>query len=465
MSLQATINLNNKNNLTKKLEFKDNSKGIPRAVIPNKINTKDIFYNKSESKEKSTTRKFNIQKQNQKIIFLVKNIKQIENNNYLTKKVIIKTSKNNSLSKPLSINSSRKQTINRDCNNKDKNKENYKDNNIDKKNKIYHSKTIDIKKNESKNNVNINSNTIKEKNNKTIKNICSNLKYKTTTFIPKRMSTGVNKTINNHSINNPFEENNFNNSCVKSNNPFLFMNQPISPMTLEMEKFKKTKLKERKNTEKNLKIAKKREYNSINKGNKNSNKIKKNTKVSKNEYNLDKYKDYFQTETSEKYDKKHFKLEKYEIPKINKESTLEVDTNIYQISYTNSNKYKNIYTEESNINPQEYMSINNSIEFNNIYSISSSSNNNLNESEKSKDKDSLKNKKTSILYTNNNYNNKSLKTSSFTAYNSKTEQNLSKDNNIILNNKNSNLNKFMNTFKNKSLGFTQILNKIHLILL
>ena len=55
----------------------------------------------------------------------------------------------------------------------------------------------------------------------------------------------------------------------------------------------------------------------------------------------------------------HFNLEKYRIPKINKEKTIKINNKIYPINYNNSNKFNNLYNEsENNDNIQEYLSIN-----------------------------------------------------------------------------------------------------------
>lgn len=117
MSLQIkTTNNSNTYNPTQKSEAKDKIKLINRVSVTNRINTKDIFENISKNKEKSTVSKFNIQKSNQKRVFLVKTISQIDNKKYITKKIIIKTSKNNSQSKPLNTNLSLKGTKNKNDN-------------------------------------------------------------------------------------------------------------------------------------------------------------------------------------------------------------------------------------------------------------------------------------------------------------------------------------------------------------
>ena len=445
-------NISNIKNFPKKLDAKDNLKTKPRLSATNKINTKDIFGNKSENKIKSSVNNFDKQKSYQKKVSFDKTTKKIDNNNYLSKEIIMKNnhkkdytknSKNNSLSKPLNINTSSKITSNENDN---------KDNN----NELYQSKTLFIINKEIKSNINMNSNANIEMNNKTIKNICTNLKYKATTFIPNKANANTNININELIISNPFQRNTLNKSQIKFYNPFNFIKQPFSPMTLEMEKFKKMKMRERENTEKKLTFKKTKKYNhSTNKREKNYNKIKVNNEFLKNKNNFDKYKEYFQTEISEKNEKIDLNLEQYQIQKINKETTIEVDKDIYHIDSNNSDKYNNLYIEnKKNINTQEYIVINNSTENNKICSISSSINN-LNKT--NKNKDSLRNNKASILYKSNN-DVDSKKTSSFITHNSKKEKNSPKNNNITLNNGNIDSNKFLNTYENKSFAFHLIKN-------
>ena len=287
-----------------------------------------------------------------------------------------------------------------------------------------------------------------EMNNKIIKNICSNLKYKTTTFIPNKTNERINNTINNHNINSHFQRNTLNNTETKPYNPFNLMNQPISPMALEMETFKKMKMRERKKTEKNLKNMAKRDYNN-NKREKSNDKIYMNNKSLKNENNFEKHKEYFQTQPFKKYERNDSKAEKNKIQKVNKETTIEVDNNIYHVNYNNSNKNNILINKNDiNINPQEYISVNNSIDNNNIYSFSLSVDN-LNEDDMRKEKDSLRNNKIPKLYNYKDYNSNILKTSSFITYDSKNEEKNYIDKKI-------NLNKFTKIHQNKSLGFHKI---------
>ena len=440
MSYQIqTTYISNINKEKQRLASKDRVK--PRQTVTVRINTNDIFGNKSENKIKTTTSKFNFQKdsQNQKKIYLVKATKIINNSNLLVKNLIIKNSKNSSVSKPTSMASSANRTISKE------------DNNNNKEKKIF--QTIDANPRDIKDIKNNNINHIvKEINSKTIKSICSNLKYKTNTFIPNRTNCYANNSTNT-TINNPFQQNTLNYSQINPNNPFNFMNQPISPMTLEMEIFKKMKMRERKNTEKNMKF--KRDYNSaqkkniLNKANLNLN----SNKYPKNDFDKLKEKPHLQTEIS---DKINFNLEKHNTQKMQKDITIQIDdNNIYQIN--SNNKYNTLFTEsEINLNPHDYLSINNSIENNNICSISSSINN-INGNEKSKnEKNSKNNKKSSILYNQNKAIKNAVKIANFMTIDDKRMTNNSKkpiDNNInnINNYKKLRLNNIMKTYQVKSL--------------
>ena len=179
---------------------KNKSKSKKRATVTSKINTKDIFENKSEIKIKTTISKFNFEKSNEKRVYYIKSIKTIENPTNLYKKLNIK------IKKPLNIYKPRIKTESKD----DKQEK-----------KTFQSKTLEIK-NDFDNNLNIiniynnntniintintDSNFINEISKRTIKNIdtissainlSSNDKYKSNTFMPNR----VNSSIDNNSIN------------------------------------------------------------------------------------------------------------------------------------------------------------------------------------------------------------------------------------------------------------------------
>ena len=88
--------------------------------------------------------------------------------------------------------------------------------------------------------------------NNTIKAIKANIKYKEKTFIPNKID---NKNINRKNLNTISEpENNIKNNDKidknrnqsQKNNPFNMINQPIDPMTIEMKKYKKMKMRENK---------------------------------------------------------------------------------------------------------------------------------------------------------------------------------------------------------------------------
>ena len=126
MSYQTrTTYITNLNKKKQRLESKDGVK--QRQTFITRINAKDILGNKSENKRKTTTSKFNFQKekeipnQNQKKVYLVKALKTIDSFNPLTKKLLIKNSKNSSISKPSNITSSTNRIRTKeDNNNKEK---------------------------------------------------------------------------------------------------------------------------------------------------------------------------------------------------------------------------------------------------------------------------------------------------------------------------------------------------------
>jgi hypothetical protein len=193
------------------------------------------------------------------------------------------------------------------------------------------------------------------------------------------MPNRVNSSIDNNSINTNISNHLQKNNKKKSNkkivtNPFILMNQPKSPMDLEMEKFKKMKMQERKNSEQKMKL--KRDNNSTNKRGKIINKTK--TNLNKETFDINKYnkyKDYLNTEVSEKYDNEKYNIEKKNIPKLNNQATIEVDNKLFHINYNNSYKYTNLFTEnDNNVFPQDFITINNLNENNNICSISASIN-------------------------------------------------------------------------------------------
>ena len=194
---------------------KNKSKSKKRATVTSKINTKDIFENKSEIKIKTTISKFNFEKSNEKRVYYIKSIKTIENPTKLYKKLNIKISKNNFIKKPLNIYKPRIKTESKD----DKQEK-----------KTFQSKTLEIK-NDFDNNLNIiniynnntniinsintyntNSNFINEISKRTIKNIdtinsvinlSSNDKYKSNTFMPNRVNSSIdNTTINTNTTDN-----------------------------------------------------------------------------------------------------------------------------------------------------------------------------------------------------------------------------------------------------------------------
>ena len=329
MSLQ--IKTSNISNIIKN----DKPKSKPRISDNININTENIFGNKSDNKVKTTISKFNIQKPSQKKIY----IKTFENTDVLSKKINLKISETKTISKPFHKTITKTKVLSKEENKYNKN--------------ISVNNIFEDENNENPNN--INNKLIKLMNNKTIKSICSNLKYKTTTFIQNK-TRSINSSIKslntkNSPMNNPFNQRTINEWEFKSNNPFYHIEQPVSPMELEMAKFKKMKMQERKNTEKKIKIYPKMEFNSHNKTLKNMN-----VNI------LGKYKESFKTGKNE-YDKNIFNLEKYRIPKINKEKTIKINNKIYPINYNNSNKFNNLYNEsENNDNIQEYLSINNLIE-------------------------------------------------------------------------------------------------------
>ena len=147
-----------------------------------------------------------------------------------------------------------------------------------------------------------NANTDRNSNNK-VRNTFSNLKYKTNinsssknrvknkkfNTINININTSNNTVINNHikensnlntitnvtneslsneiprSSNKVYSKNKLDESQAKQNrNPFDFMNQPVSPMRIEMEKFKEMKTKERKSAMQKI-IKEKRKFSSSNK--------------------------------------------------------------------------------------------------------------------------------------------------------------------------------------------------------
>ena len=122
--------------------------------------------------------------------------------------------------------------------------------------------------------------------NKTIKVIKSNNKIKDNTFIPNKIVTEhINnktiETIKEPNINIIKNNNNINNKRqLKNSNPFILINQPVEPMIIEMEKFKKMKMREKQNyLEKKTFLKKQNNSNKKiikNKTNINFNKLKEN---------------------------------------------------------------------------------------------------------------------------------------------------------------------------------------------
>ena len=79
----------------------------------------------------------------------------------------------------------------------------------------------------------------------TIKSIKSNLKNKENTFIPNKNFITITEPSTNINKNS---RNKIRKNFAKKSNPFILINQPIEPITIEMEKFKKMRMIEHKNS-------------------------------------------------------------------------------------------------------------------------------------------------------------------------------------------------------------------------
>ena len=218
----------------------------------------------------------------------------------------------------------------------------------------------------------------KTESNFTIKAIKSSLTNKDKTFIPKKNNSNA-KNIKNFTtitepttnINSNNKYNTINKSQSKKENPFnlnIFA-QPVDPMTLEMERFKKMRIGEKNHTEKKLGLQRKI---------KSSNKIPKiNTNKNLNDFRKsedigDKLNVYINKEKAIKESQNNYKSYIENI-NINKGKTVENDKNVSKVvnstkSYSNSyyinNKNLNTESDISNTNRQsikEYESSNENI--------------------------------------------------------------------------------------------------------
>ena len=121
------------------------------------------------------------------------------------------------------------------------------------------------------------------------------------------------------------------------------MNQPISPMKIEMEKFKEIKTKERKSAGQKI-IKEKRKFNSSKKFLQEDNKADIN--LSKNAENL--YKNGY----LEKYKRNKLSSQQKRAFKLNKDNKkIEINNiNIYEINCINNENYNNLFTENTREN-------------------------------------------------------------------------------------------------------------------
>ena len=290
----------------------DGEKRKIRITTLNKLNNFNTIGNKSENCKK----RFNTKTNYQKFEANINNdkIKTIENPNYSNKRIYFKVTKNNSPKKSKANNSSKIKIIDNQ-------------NNKDLQYNINEERLYKYQ---------INSND----NNNLIKNVGSNLKYKSITNIPNKNRVASQSTLLNTNLNqdlnkfvyNPFNGNNLYQS-QKSENQFNIINQPISPLTLENVKFKKVK-----NIEKKSKIKEKIKHNS-------SNKLPQ--KIKRTNRNF-----FFQTESSEKLDRNPCNRPKQILQTINKDKkTLDPDNNnSYKFNYINSEKYNTLLTESESEN-------------------------------------------------------------------------------------------------------------------
>ena len=121
------------------------------------------------------------------------------------------------------------------------------------------------------------------------------------------------------------------------------MNQPISPMKIEKEKFKEIKTKERKSAGQKI-IKEKRKFNSSKKFLQEDNKTDIN--LSKNAENL--YKNGY----LEKYKRNKLSSQQKRAFKLNKDNKkIEINNiNIYEINCINNENYNNLFTENTREN-------------------------------------------------------------------------------------------------------------------
>ena len=338
-------NKNNENNLKIKERQKSNVQNL------NKIKSFSIFGNKPEKNRKFINSNINFQTIAKETNSVDNKMKKSENQNYtkkkqdkiISKKDLIPKSQNDKETRasPI-INKDDKKIIklrtlkdantDRNSNNKVRNAfSSIKSNtntstNTSSKNRVINKKfnTINININANNNNTVINNHLKENSNLNTITNGSSSNE------IPR-------------SSNKLYSKNKLNESQAKQNqNPFDFMNQPISPMKMEMEKFKEMKTKERKSDGQKI-IKEKRIFSSSNKcleqGNKTDINLSKNVEnLYKNGY-LEKYRNKLSSQK-----KKNFNL--------NKESKkIEINNiNIYEINCINNENYNNLFTESTSEN-------------------------------------------------------------------------------------------------------------------
>ena len=287
-----------------------------------KLNSRTFLINK---KDNSPQIKNNIKRLTPNSTYITRTI---ENLNYIPKKKNIKISQKNSITKNQSINSSRIRVIS-------------KEDEI-----ILQSKPIEKNLHPYQNNNNFNINKI---NNDSVKNICSNLKYKSNTHKSNKikninsngnLNTYIDINMNFNSINYFPHKNLLNKTQIKEN-PLLFLKQPVSPMALEMEKFKEMKKIESKNIEKKIKMKKKKKFST--------------NQLNNNMNDIDFDRDFCQTEVSKLSERNKINDQNNRVIKYKKNNkTIEIDENsnnnncIYQVNNITSEKYNTLFNENNN---------------------------------------------------------------------------------------------------------------------
>ena len=291
----------------------DEEKRTIRITSISKLNNYKTFGNKSENGIKRFNSKMNYQK------FETINddkIKTIENSNYTNKRIYFKVTKNNSNINTKNNSSSKIRIIGNQ-------------NNIDLQYNSNEGKLYKYQFN-------------KNDNNNLIKSDFSNLKYKSNTNVAnKNKIVSQNDFINENIIQNlnafvynPLNDNNLYNSQI-SENQFNIINQPISPLTLESVKFKRVK-----KIEKKSQIKEKIKYNSSNKLPNKINRTNKNY--------------FFQTESSENFDRDLYNRPKEILQTIDKNKISldpdNPDNNNYKFNYINLEINNTLLTESENGN-------------------------------------------------------------------------------------------------------------------